>query len=129
MYDVTWLAEYYPIDAEYVPVEDAALHSLNKWIGLRSSNCVKHDVYISRGDLCHDGEDVLYIDSDSCALCYHHIGTRFVSKCKSCPIKKLTGLSCDVVHGPWEAYVVDNNVEPMISVLEDVVLAQYMGEL
>lgn len=92
----TWKAEFYPVPASEVPVEQAAAHSLKKWEGLRPESLDKHKLFVRQGYVVdeHEGwKKVLRIDADSCALCVHHkhettvrMDGRPVMSCAGCPL-------------------------------------------
>lgn len=117
----TWKEEFYPIDAGYVSEEDAVEHSLRKWIGLRKGNLDKHSV--SNGYLgVSDGDDYVYIDSSTCALCQRYFDDEAVNECASCPLFDLLGKRCD--NGDASPFVIwgeCENPEPMIAALEQLV--------
>lgn len=126
----SWCAEFYPVPADQVPEEEALVHSLRKWIGLREENLSRHDLrrvgksikYLPDADIGDDGCDpddvLLRIDDDSCALCVHHAQRR--DSCETCPLYKVLGdKPCDSFGGPYSQDFVDNDdVEPMIEALE-----------
>ena len=110
----TWKAEFYPIDAEDVPAEEAVAHSLQKWVGLRSANLEKHGVLHYLGKL-YEGHYVFYIDEESCALCQHYWSANV---CKRCPLNHVLGHDC--VSGnpsPYDEFIDRDNPEPMITAL------------
>lgn len=118
----TWKEEFYPIRAKHVSEEeDAVEHSLRKWIGLRKENLDKHR--ISTGWIgISDGDEYVYIDSSTCALCQRYFDDEAVNECASCPLFDLLGKRCDngddspfVIWGEYE------NPEPMIAALEQLV--------
>lgn len=117
----TWKEEFYPIDAEYVSEEDAVEHSLRKWIGLRKENLDKHRISTGWTGIS-DGDEDVYIDSSTCALCQRYFDDEAVNECASCPLFDLLGKRCDngddspfVIWGEYE------NPEPMIAALEQLV--------
>lgn len=126
---VTWKEEFYPVTAFEVSEKDAAEHSLRKWIGLRPENLSRHGLRtasIAITDRLH----TLFIDSTSCSLCKHHYymdpGTRHDETyydCPGCPIVAANnGKTCfngsDGYLSPWDLWVENNEVEPMIEMLE-----------
>ena len=75
----TWKEEFYPIKADKCKKKDALKHSLQKWIGLRKSNMIKHELnyYISKKTelaqyciLCDENDSCFCVDDSSCALCF-----------------------------------------------------------
>jgi len=127
----TWKKKYYPIEASEVPEKDALAHSLQKWIGLREKNLDKHEVshhgwYIE----CDHELDILDIDGDTCALCYHY---ETGSKCPKCPLVKVAGRRCDQggdamfngdKYSPYEEFVKNKNPEPMIKLIRSAIKAE-----
>lgn len=119
----TWKEEFYPIDAEYVSEEeDAVAHSLRKWIGLRKENLDKHRISSTGWIGISDGDEYVYIDSSTCALCQRYFDDEAVNECASCPLFDLLGKRCDngddspfVIWGEYE------NPEPMIAALKQLV--------
>lgn len=120
----TWKAQYYPVDAADVPPAEAVAHSLRKWEGLRKENLNKHQCFIN-GDLGVidlDTEEVLHIDTGSCALCAHY---EYPRRCPNCPLfNVLGGVRCDGANQPYQwfsAVMIRRNTpdpEPMISALK-----------
>ncbi len=99
----SWCKEFYPVTPHLVEEEDAIDHSLQKFIGLRPENLLKHDVRKNGNTIVYDNykkkynmprED--YVDSNrnnviinasSCALCHHHMDKDIlVDYCSACPI-------------------------------------------
>jgi hypothetical protein len=118
----TWKAEFYPIPADEVSVDDAVQHSLRKWRGLTKENLEKHalsqkDFFIKE----NDGDyPLLSIDDSTCALCYHFIN----DKCVACPLFKVLSKRCDdeencsFKESSYGAFVEESNPLPMIEALE-----------
>lgn len=124
----SWMAEFYPIPADKVPIEQAVSHSLQKWIGLRQANLENHDCKINRNNsVCEVGteydrhSEVLEIQGSSCSLCHHH---RIRLSCKTCPLyQHLGGRQCDNeqlngTSSAFDSWQYDTNPEPMIKALE-----------
>lgn len=117
----TWAKKYYPIPANKCKKADAVDHSLQKWIGLRSKNLKAHGLFSDGFGLCEytncDAPCVLDIDSDTCALCQHHVGR--VGNCQGCPLfVALGGSRCDRdPDSPYWLWTDDENPEPMIRAL------------
>lgn len=117
----TWKAEFYPVEAQDVPVEDAVRHSLQKWIGLRAENLSRHECWLDDNGcdiaVVDSSRDYLYIDSRTCALCEHH---RRGGACLNCPLVKVRGRPCDDDEGFSSPYgqIYKRNPEPMIALLE-----------
>lgn len=113
----TWKAEFYPIEARKVPVEDAVQHSLNKWRGLTKENLDKHELTLDEYSVLIDDEDNEFgVDAYSCALCQKY---RY---CDGCPLANVLGRSCDNEddgeHSPYGLFVEEGNPLPMIAALE-----------
>jgi hypothetical protein len=108
----TWKAEFYPIPAGKVPVEDAVQHSLRKWRGLTKENLEKHGV-ARKGRCIVDEFGRSELDSTSCALCIHHYS--FYDRCFNCPIVVATGDTCG---SDYANFLIDGNPLPMIEALE-----------
>lgn len=121
----TWKVEFYPVPASEVCAEDALQHSLRKWIGLREENLGKHACFVSTSVVLADGRKEFDLNSSSCALCVSYYTSSDGYKCSSCPIVKLTGMSCDSnKQSPWWAWAAREAPEPMIAVLQDCIAAQ-----
>ena len=134
----TWRKEFYPIHADKVPIEEAAQHSLQKWIGLRPENLAKHDVTMSGSEVYNNNfnaTNTLELSGQSCALCYHYLLSDLgpyepeepskAHECFNCPLAIVRGgVPCDSARGderysPFAAKV--DTVEPMIFWLEKAV--------
>lgn len=142
----SWKKEFYPVEAEDVAAAtdsgDLVLlnHSLQKWIGLRDENMIKHNVYKGCSVTIYDSENYEFeVNSKTCALC--HIHYRFVdgegSACKTCPLFKVRGSRCDIltdeeevenefgtgaiITSPWDSYVDNEDPEPMIKLIEEAI--------
>lgn len=124
----TWINEFVP-EPPHVPKTD--LHrlkrDLNKWIGLRPDNLIKHAVVVKpRFKRVEDGvrpDDYYYINGDSCSLCYQYYKTTASLSCKHCPLKEVRGVSCDnTLNGeqisPYGMWIHNGNPEPMIYLIE-----------
>lgn len=112
----SWKAEFYTIEAREVAEENAAAHSLQKWIGLRQENLDKHEVFISSSLMTSvsDNKDNLGINGLSCSLCvlYHS------ADCDSCPLRNYLGGRCDGdERSPYGIFIDTLDPEPMISAL------------
>lgn len=122
----SWKEEFYPIDAHEVEKEDAAKHSLQKWIGLRKVNLDKHNVRLEVTEVRNDTSRFQFSD-DTCALCVYYYSPKIFSerKCGNCPITKILGKACDAdYNSPWYLFADAGKIEPMISVLEKAVSAE-----
>ncbi len=124
-----WLARYYPTPAAEVAEDDAILHSLRKWRGLRAEVLAVHGITTS-GRRLYDactGARVLPLEATSCALCVHYMETEDEDGhperlCTRCPLTFVRGTPCDDAvdeQPPWFAWTEDNDPEPMIALLED----------
>lgn len=112
----TWKAEFYPIDASKVPVEDAVQHSLRKWRGLTKENLAKHGVK-SCGYRIADDTYGLWINSTSCSLCTHYVNNS--TGCRGCPLVTVIGGRCDKgIDAPYGKFFEQMNPLPMIEALE-----------
>lgn len=124
---VTWKAEFYPVEADEVQIEDSIDHSLTKWIGLRQANLEKHGIKAGRYDGIGDGNDRMYVGGDACALCSHHYDEDWCDDdeeegdgCAGCPLKLVRdGVPCDRTRddedkAPWNAWNEGHDPEPMI---------------
>ena len=130
----TWKAEFYPIEAEDVPVEQAIDHSLTKWIGLRAENLARHALEIDTyGMLVEiaDNNKVMELGGSNCALCacYHDDEAYDYdldedAPCQECPLAIVRGgVACDDTReseerSPWSDWnnnpTERRNPEPMI---------------
>lgn len=91
----TWKAEFYPIEAKDVPIEQAIAHSLKKWEGLTAENLEKHALIGAEGTTISDGTLSLRIDSECCALCVHYLDNEDEKQCPKCPLSLYNGGRCD----------------------------------
>lgn len=109
----SWREEFYPKPANETTKEEAASHSLRKWIGLRKENRDKHEV----------GKYPIPLDWSTCALCYHYIESS--GGCPNCPLNQLLGTTCDDNYldtSPYHHYTfMHTNPEPMIKALQAIV--------
>jgi len=126
----TWKKEFYPKNAKSMgkaTSKAATDHSIQKWIGLRKKNLVKHGLVTTTlwgwrcvGEIADPlGYDssTFGVDSGTCALC-----VRFTHKeeCERCPLAKCRGgVSCDLsmpreVRSPYNAWRQGADPEPMI---------------
>ncbi len=116
MYYKDWLQKYYPIPASKVKGTDLDLidHCINKWEGLKDA-----ESYALRfmGDLFdQDSDVVLYVNGDSCALCYKYYDHDWFEvaeiddcieededypdhPCTKCPLARSLGRPCDADDG------------------------------
>jgi hypothetical protein len=131
----TWKAEFYPIEADQCPIDQAVAHSLLKWQGLTAENLAKHGVERhANSSRIGSGDAFLWIGSDSCALCHHfhtddpeedEYGDE--SYCRECPLANIRGgFACDnrrfdepgeflEAESPWHEFAGDNkDPQPMI---------------
>lgn len=105
----TWLAAYYPVPANKVPVDDALTHSLIKWRGLRPAALAEHGLTVSP----------ITIEGCTCALCVQN-----PDSCGACPLAiSRDGTSCDrstrhELVSPFSSWVGLSDPEPMIYALE-----------
>lgn len=115
----SWKAEYYPIPADQTTREEAVAHSLKKWEGLRVIARAAHGVSIAKHSSYlydEDENNILGIDADSCALCFHAFG----EGCERCPLFLARGgVPCDGTRegeadSPWHTWCESKDPEPMI---------------
>lgn len=132
----SWKKEFYPIGADETEPEDAVAHSLKKWEGLTEENLKKHKCKIVK-DVCgigvKDDKKItasLYIDSDSCALCYHCYESGLPEPlCSTCLLFKHLKRKCDSgVFSPYCVFMHSKNPEPMIKALTAVFKKQQRGK-
>lgn len=113
----SWVKEFYPERACATRREEAAAHSLQKWIGFRKENLVRHGLETPPVSMF----------SSTCALCYHFDrGGEDDHMCNRCPLAVVRGIPCidrrpDEVCGPFTDYTMHNNPEPMIHWLQKTV--------
>jgi len=119
----TWKAEFYPIPAHEVPVEDAVQHSLRKWRGLTKENLEKHGLVRRKNVIIESGVWRFGVESDSCSLCKHYLSP--FSNCHHCPLANVLGGRCDEDQGdldevdsPYHEFTRNGNPLPMIEALE-----------
>lgn len=114
----SWKTEFYPIKASEVPEEHAVEHSLQKWIGLRSENLRKHEVFIGYKEIV-DTRNEFCIDGWSCPLCVHYVLVK--DSCDECPLSVHLGAPCDSGDdSPYGHWVDTQDPEPMISALSKI---------
>lgn len=123
----TWKKEFYRIPASQVSKRYALQHSLRKWIGLRPTNRKKHNVSLDKTELrlvntpdlsrSRQGDcvDCFYMYSDSCSLCQHFDDN---DACKDCPLVKAGIIGCKFGDSPYDKFIYDQSVVPMIKALE-----------
>lgn len=121
----TWKAEFYPIDASKVPVEDAVQHSLRKWRGLTKENLASHELSRNRRSIEEGGYGgSLPINSESCALCHHYFNGNVQDSCDGCPLFESLGRICyegceeDNRDSIYHQFTINGNPLPMIAALE-----------
>lgn len=113
----SWKEEFYPKPARETTKEEAAAHSLRKWIGLRKENRDKHEV----------DRYPVSIDYTTCALCFHYDRKADGEGCTTCPLFEVLGKSCDDTScgetSPFRRYTFKSysDPEPMIAALQQVV--------
>lgn len=118
----TWKAEYYPKPAEEVSKEEAVQHSLQKWVGLRTGNLEKHGLMRRSGtrSIGDRGDQRMYVDNFSCALCRRYYGANQTASCAGCPLHEVRGgIDCDEVtreesRSPFHEWSIGSEPEPMI---------------
>lgn len=107
----SWKREFYRISANEVSERHALKHSLRKWTGLLYRNKKKHKVSLEGKNLVDDedhcGQSHFAFDSDSCALCKHHMEPSSI--CSNCPLR-----NCNKQYG----YLMKGRVVPMINLLK-----------
>ena len=125
----SWMKQYYPVPANQVKDELAAIrHSLRKWKGLTARNLTKHkmECYSDGGACIYEMSDAythFYIDDESCALC-----CLFGEKgCTSCPLYMHLKKRCDSfnttskeMRGPYCVFDDNHDPKPMIKALTAV---------
>lgn len=111
----SWKAEFYPTDAVDTRRDEAIQHTLRKWKGTQSENLAKHEMekakYAEIIGLTE--EDHFYFGSGSCALCVHYT-------CSDCPLQQHTNYTCSDPGSQYKRWVLENNPEPMIKALEEI---------
>lgn len=90
-----WLAEFYPVPADTINNNRAALeHSIQKWTGLLPENLKKHKVKSQNTVVIDEQGDIICeIDISTCALCVIHYEKK--SSCDDCPLCQFLGHPCD----------------------------------
>lgn len=135
----TWKQEFYPVPASEVAKEEAGNHGLQKWIGLRHDNLLKHQVVLDEFSVCEDYDNLdidgeyeyLDIDGESCALCEHYfMSGNSSSFCVKCPLYFGLGHKrCDQgKKSPYAIWLDTHNPEPMIEALAGITLAGISNE-
>ena len=101
----TWIGEFYPVNAQDCPKEDALEHSILKWKGALPEALEKHGLDLREGVLlAPDGK--FYFDVYSCALCYHYMRPlENELPCKGCPAN-----SCHNIYRKFK-----NSNDPILS--------------
>jgi hypothetical protein len=136
----TWKKEFYPVEAEDCPEDQAIEHSLLKWQGLSPDNLAKHGLELSPrfagiieiGKEYDDANAKFFIGSDSCALCHHFHSddpdedeNGDETHCLECPLAITRGAACDHLlvdeegeelenESPWHEYAKSRDPKPMI---------------
>lgn len=89
MSEQTWMDEFYPTPAVGSAGSDkeAALHSLQKWMGALPHNLERHGLKAPPIDF----------SSETCSLCARHLSSR--GSCAECPLLKVE--SIDGTRGCW----------------------------
>lgn len=107
MTTTSWMAEFYPINAELAPESEAIKHSLRKWKGLTEKNLQKHGI----------SSPPIEVTDTTCSLCIS-----YKSKCMACPLGQYLGRPCASYHGKYEfeEYIENGNPIPMITALEAI---------
>lgn len=135
----TWMAEFYPVDADTVPKDDnlkLLAHSLRKWIGLMPKALEKHGVRVLRGVVQNmdysGGLPFLPISAATCALCRAYTGC---GDCGDCPIQVATNYCLSYPTKLWDdsikagypygIFAQTGNPRPMIKVLAKAYEAEY----
>jgi hypothetical protein len=120
----TWKKEFYPVDAYDVKEKDAIAHSLQKWIGLRAKNLLKHELWRDKREICYGDpicvSDSLDICSETCALCVQYYNELDGYSCNKCPLVKVLGRPCDQPKGVYSHFTMfmrAGDPEPMIRAL------------
>lgn len=136
----SWKEEFYPATAEEMKdrfdsrsatAADLIKHCIQKWVGARESNLVRHGLSKVSDD-CFLAEDTaggykcFDFDSQSCALCavYQSQSERY-HPCERCPLYvsrdhvSCTNKSDSEDISPYDDFIDNNNPEPMIEALED----------
>lgn len=99
----SWKEEFYPVDAEDVPKEQAVAHSIRKWQGLLPENLAKHGVewageHSDRLREIAETDDRFIVGASTCALCCHYDDrdNDNADPCVSCPLSRVRGdVECD----------------------------------
>lgn len=123
----SWKAEFYPVPAHKVPENQALHHSLRKWIGLRPENLQRHGLKIAFLSIYEIEREFirLYINSRSCALCFHYYNHHKVGSdeaCIGCPLYAVRNCPCDEdsqgLISPYGSWLAHKDPEPMIRLLQ-----------
>jgi len=103
-----WLAEFYPVPADTIDNNRAALeHSIQKWTGLLTENLKKHNVkFLHRTVVDKQGDIICEIDISTCALCAIHYEKK--SSCDDCPLYQFLGHPCDSYESQFYPSFYDN---------------------
>jgi hypothetical protein len=120
----SWKAEFYPVPADEVPVDQAITHSLRKWEGLRKENLDRHELTRIRRRITSRSGSEFRVDGSSCALCHRYLvdgdGDAYDVSCDDCPLSiERDGVACDNLFNneevsPWNEFDEKGNPEPMI---------------
>lgn len=123
----TWIKEFYPVPANTVPADQAAQHSLRKWIGARKENLERHGVFKGY-DKSIWAEAEFEFNTDTCALCCHYYDIFGCDPC--CPLIIVRGVQCDETtdrdneddkNSPFHSFSIAADPEPMIELLKQAV--------
>lgn len=105
----SWIAEFYPQEAEEVAKKNALRHSIQKWKGLLPEALKRHRLY----------EPPIFVSDSTCALCHHYQYTGH-SECSECPLYKARGyVRCDKArpaeqNSPFTHYRENKDPVPML---------------
>lgn len=120
----SWAKKFYPYDASKVTTErEAILHTLRKWEGLKKDSLRMHGGNRMPGDYkpCIKFSDgVICVDCNSCALCKFYMTSDLIDKCINCPLYKLTDMSCGSERSPYDIWVEEDNIRPMLDALREL---------
>jgi len=128
----TWKQQFYPTDAEFVPVERMARAAYRKWRGCTPYALAKHDVTF------WDIASEMLLSDRSCTFCLNYYDwPRDGVFCPDCPLTQL-GANClgrnDTSDDPTPYDLArirvdkDRNLRPLLRALKTIAQAEARGE-
>lgn len=129
----TWKQQFYPESAAHPKTDlGRTVHSLRKWIGLRTEHLDYHGLEVTPWGTLREGSegpDGFRVDTSTCALCVRYVDEdptpdvddmdELGSGCVTCPLAETLGRACDARGAPYRAWPNHRDPEPMIAALRE----------